>query len=92
MKIPRLDDPRDPRPGPGWIAVGNTDGAPLKPLVRCNCGTLIGIAAHSVAADGTVTASFFHDKGCDPARGCDWHEFITLDGYDGPAFGPGEGR
>lgn len=92
MNIPKLDDPRDLRPGAGWIAISSTDGRPLKPLIRCNCGALIGISAHSVATDGTVTASFLYDKGCDPVRGCGWHEFLVLESYNGPKFGPGEGR
>jgi hypothetical protein len=91
VAIPRLDGPRDSRPGPGWVEVVCRDnGAPLKPYIRCNCGKLLGIGLHSVAKDGTVTASFLHDApGSDP---CGWHEFLKLDGYAGPAFGPGEGR
>ena len=90
VTIPRLDGPRDPRPGPGWVEVISTDGKQLKPYIRCNCRKLLGIGLHSVHLDGTVTASFLHDApGTEP---CGWHEHLKLDGYNGPPFGPGEGR
>ena len=91
LRIPKMD-PLDGKPGgPGWCHVNAGDGRRLKPLIRCRCGWWCGIGLHSVAADGTVSASFHHTPECDPGRGCGWHAFVTLDGYDGPAFGPGEG-
>ena len=92
ITIPKLDGPRDPRPGPGWVAVIGNSGEPLKPYIRCNCGRLIGIGLHTIHADGTVTASFLHDEPNNPAMACGWHEFVKLEGYTGPAFGPLEGR
>lgn len=90
MTIPRLDGPRDPRPGPGWVAVTH-GGQPRKPYIRCNCGRLLGIGLHTVHPDGAVAASFLHDEP-GTGLGCGWHEFLKLDGYDGPMFGPLEGR
>jgi hypothetical protein len=88
--IPKLDSVDDERK-PGWLPIVSRDDAPLKPIVRCGgCGRLAGLGAHSVALDGTVTASFL-DVAPD-GTGCGWHEWIVLDRYDGPAFGPGEGR
>lgn len=70
---------------PGWWKVTNTDGVPLKPVIRCNCGHVSGIGLHHVHADGAVTASFYHKRGSvypeDP-NGCEWHEWIKLAGWD----------
>lgn len=69
---------------PGWFRVTDTNGNPLKPIIRCNCGSVSGIGLHHVHADGTVTASFYHKKGNvypeDP-DGCEWHVFLKLEGW-----------
>lgn len=76
IDIPRLEG-GDKTPGaPGWLSCQDTDGNQLKPLIRCNCGEIMGIDAHHVHADGTVTASF-HDR-----DGCGWHVWLKLASYD----------
>ena len=95
MNIPKLtknpdEDAHDPATrwlpaGPGWI-----ERAGFKPMVRCNCNRLVGLGAHTIAKSGLVSASFL-DLDLS-GGGCGWHVWITLDGYNGPAFGPGEGR
>jgi hypothetical protein len=85
-------------PGPAWFRVRSSDGRPLKPLIKCGCGRIMGIALHSVSAAGEVRASFYHPVkpleagSLDTEPGCGFHEFLELEGYDGPAFGPWEGR
>lgn len=97
MQIPRstYDEPTRP----AWIPVRLSGDRPGKPILRCACGDLIGLAAHSVAANGAVTASFYHHWSLEQvaalglrSQGCGFHEWLVLEGYDGPAFGPGEGR
>jgi hypothetical protein len=70
---------------PGWWKCTDTSGNPLKPLIRCNCGSVSGIGLHHVHADGTVTNSFYHQRGDvypqDP-KGCEWHVWLKLDGWD----------
>jgi hypothetical protein len=89
MKIPRGSyDNRALKPA--WLAVGaNADGTPHRPIIRCACGKLAGTRSHHVHADGRVTASFYHPlEGWDKydAPGCGFHEFLELEGYDGPEF------
>jgi len=74
-------------PGPCWIPVQNREGKALKPLIKCQCGRISGIGLHHVHADGTVTASFFHDAAPHPdigyaGGGCGWHVFLKLLDYD----------
>lgn len=90
MKIPKLIDHDDP--GPAWSPTQTQDGKPLKPIIKCRCGWFCGIGLHHVHSDGRVTASFYHSEECDPGRGCGFHEFIELEGYDGPEWLPGEGQ
>ncbi len=82
---------------PGWIQPVQTqeDGSVklLRPIIRCNCGRPCGIGLHHVHADGTVTASFFHDSTPHPeisypGGGCGWHVFLKLKDYDGGEFLP----
>lgn len=79
--------------GPCWIPIVSGDGRPLKPVVKCRCGRVGGLGLHTVAADGNVTASFFHplEGWASDGMGCGFHEFLKLEGYEGPAFGPHEG-
>lgn len=98
VRIPKLANLWDelvPPPlvvgSPGWVPLTTQDGRPARPLIRCNCGHLMGIGLHHVHVDGRVTASFYHkDYGEGGPRGCEWHVFLELDGYDGPEFPPSE--
>lgn len=80
---------------PAWLPLQNSAGAPVKPIIRCRCGSLMGIGLHHVHADGRVTASFYHwwpedsPQFKEYGQGCGFHEFLELDGYDGPEFPPG---
>jgi hypothetical protein len=84
-----LDDPVVGQPG--WWKVVGPDKKPRKPLIRCNCGYVSGIRLHHVHADGRVTASYYHKRGNsfpeDP-KGCEWHVFLKLDGWDGGDIPP----
>lgn len=80
---------------PCWSPCQDTDGNPLKPLIRCQCGRWMGIRLHHVHADGTVTASFYHRKGTnlaegDDPEGCEWHVWLKLKDYDLGDFPPGK--
>lgn len=95
VEIPKLVNYDDP--GPGWIAVSDSDGKALKPLIKCNCGKICGIQLHHVHADGRVTASFYHSearefteggKTYQHTPGCGWHVFLTLKDYDRGEFPP----
>ena len=94
LEIPKGDYDADP---PCWIPVScrNADGdlVPSKPLIKCTCGHISGIGLHHVHADGTVTASFFHDSSPHPdigyaGGGCGWHVFLKLKDYDQGEFLP----
>lgn len=91
VEIPRLENMGDDDEGPGWYRVVGSDGKPHKPIIRCKCGRLTGIGGHTVHADGTVTASFYHKRGNvypeDP-EGCEWHEYIRLLDYNCGHFEP----
>jgi len=77
---------------PAWIPIQNGDGTPAKPMIRCACGALMSIRLHHVHGDGRVTASFLHPivpqnpPQAPEHQGCGFHEFLVLDGYDGPEF------
>lgn len=79
---------------PCWIPnVEYGTEKPCKPLIKCNCGRISGIGLHHVHADGTVTASFFHDAAPHPeigyaGGGCGWHVFLKLADYDQGDFPP----
>lgn len=86
---------------PSWhrLRSKNEDGSytTLKPLIRCKCGMMTGIALHHVHADGKVTASFYDNKEDSFTHkgktykhepGCGWHVFLKLDGYDQGEFLP----
>ncbi len=92
MKIPRGDYDK-PEIAPAWLPIKEPTGKPLKPIIRCQCGELIDIGLHHVYADGRVTASFYHYWPPESAeakahQGCGFHEFLELEGYDGPEFPP----
>ncbi len=77
IEIPRGQSSAfDSPPDLAWFPV--TGGMPL---YRCGgCGELLALHRdHRIAADGTVTASMFHnpEKG-----GCGWHVFGRLMDWD----------
>ena len=77
---------------PCWFPVRDQSGNKIKPIIRCNCGTLVGIGLHHVWPDGRVTASFFHARvGEHPQghpSGCGWHVMVLLEGWDGGDYPP----
>ena len=85
MRIPRSSYDDDTAK-PAWLPIQGRKGQPLKPIVRCACGSLVGLRAHHVHADGRVTASFYHWWPPDSEmgrshQGCGFHEFLELEGY-----------
>ena len=76
-------------PTPCWVSLVDRDGKELKPIIRCQCGTLCGIRNHYVHPDGKVTASFYHSA--DMPGGCGWHVFLMLADWTGSEFPPGAG-
>ena len=75
-------------PAPCWMPIRD-----CKPLIKCQCGKICGIGLHHVHADGTVTASFFHDAAPHPdigyaGGGCGWHVWLKLMDYDCGDFPP----
>lgn len=78
---------------PAWLPIQNSAGAPLKPIIRCACGNLVGIGLHHVHADGRVTASFYHwwppeSEMGKAHQGCGFHEMIELADWTGQEFPP----
>lgn len=97
--IPEIHWRDEEKPGgPGWIRIReHGTEKPLKPLIRCKCGTVTGIGLHHVHADGRVTASFYdaepttwqaNGETYTKEPGCGWHVFIRLNGYDLGEFPP----
>lgn len=79
-------------PGPCWVP-RQYAGKAIKPYIKCQCGHLSYIGLHHVHADGTVTASFFHDAAPHPdigyaGGGCGWHVFLKLLDYDQGDYPP----
>ena len=96
VTIPRLPDESGiwddfPVVGkPGWFAC-TSGGNVVKPLIRCNCGSVSGIGLHHVHPDGTVTASFYHKRGTiypEDKDGCEWHVFLKLADWSGEDIPP----
>jgi hypothetical protein len=93
VKIPKGDYDK-PEIAPAWLPIEDTAGQPMKPIIRCRCGRLMGIGLHHVHPDGRVTASFLHPEqpggagSTDNQAGCGFHECLELEGYDGPEFPP----
>lgn len=59
-----------PTPAWGWNADGTV-------WVRCQCGIPMDLhGTHSVAEDGTVSPSLWHDE-----AECGWHVFAVLSGW-----------
>lgn len=87
VRIPRLANVWEDA-GPGWAPDTRADGRPCHPLVKCRCGAILHVTAHTVHEDGRLTASFYHrfEPPAPPReveRSCGWHEFLTLEGWDG---------
>ncbi len=80
---------------PAWLPIQDSAGKLARPIIRCRCRRLMGIRLHHVHADGRVTESFYHlhptaeEEPRPEWRGCGFHEYLELDGYDGPEFPPG---
>lgn len=77
---------------PGWIrrktwrAGKNDPGLPVKPVLRCNCGHILGLSEYRVAADGRVTPEFEHSMA--DAGGCGWKVWLELADYTDGEFRP----
>lgn len=89
VEIPRGDYDS---PAPCWVP-RTYAGKTVKPAIKCQCGQVRNIGLHHVHADGTVTASFFHDAAPHPeigyaGGGCGWHVFLKLKDYDQGDFPP----
>ena len=80
MKIPKSTyEASDVKPA--WLPSYDQRGNQRKPVIRCQCGMLIGLGAHSVDLDGTVRNSFAHTP---PVAGaCGFHEHLQLEGWIG---------
>lgn len=63
----------DGTPGPWWQPMDTEAGATA--YVKCPNGHIAGIGSHTIHDDGRVEPSVV----CDGE--CDWHEFITLEGW-----------
>lgn len=92
VTIPRLANIWEDA-GPGWAPDVLCDGRHCHPLVKCRCGAILHVTAHTVHEDGRLTASFYHQF-APPApvreieRSCGWHEFLILDGWSGGLIPP----
>lgn len=78
--------------GPCWVPRHIGDRI-LRPFIVCRCNRACFISLHHVHADGTVTASFFHDTEPHPeigyvGGGCGWHVFLKLANYGEGEFPP----
>lgn len=80
---------------PCWIPVVNPEGERIRPAVRCKCGSYCSIQLHHIHEDGTVTASFYHQKADgqkEPHIGCEWHVYLKFEDYDWGEFKPEKSR
>lgn len=95
-EVPKVNHDDTEKVKPGWLSISDTDGNPLRPIIRCNCGQYIGLANHHVHADGTITASFYDSnqpfqwKGqtVHNPNGCGWHVHLKLLDYNGGEWPP----
>lgn len=75
VQIPRVEKrQRNVEPMPAW---GRDAGGHL--WLRCKCGLPMGLDDHTVAADGTVSPSLWHQ---DDGHGCGWHVWGRLLDWD----------
>ena len=61
------------------------NGHAAVPVLRCNCGKIIRLLDHHIAADGSLTPSVWHD-----VPGCGWHVWARLEGWDQGEWQVGE--
>ncbi len=94
MTLRRLEEFAN-RPGqPGWIRrTESAGGRPVKPVLRCQCGHVLGLAEYSVDAKGLVSPAFEHTEMTDRFFGlhCGWRAELQLADYrdgDFPATMP----
>ena len=88
MKIPKSNlAEENENVCPAWIPIQDTEGKPLRPIIRCKCGELCGIGWHHIHKDGRVTASFYHHA---PAinNPCGFHVYIELENWTGEEYLP----
>jgi hypothetical protein len=62
---------RNVDPKPAWVR--DSKG---RLFIRCECGLLMGLTHHSIAADGTVSPSLYH---AEPQ--CGWHVWGRLEDW-----------
>jgi hypothetical protein len=77
---------------PGWdlsrdpaLVEKHAKGRDVALVLRCNCGKVIRLLDHRIAADGTLSPSIWHD-----IPGCGWHVFGKLQGWDGVEWDVGK--
>lgn len=77
---------------PSWVSIVHQDDTPARPLIICKCGAILGIDAHHIHKDGTVTASFYHKEGSGNMPACGWHVFLKLKDWLGYEFLPHQSK
>lgn len=72
---------------PGWIRrTENRTGKPVKPIVRCQCGELVGLADYHLSAEGLVFPAFTHSGDAHTGPGCGWRATLQLADYRDGCF------
>jgi hypothetical protein len=64
----------EPSPAWGWHDYTGDEDEPTL-FLRCACGMLTGLGKHTIADNGDVSPSIYHQQGCG------WHVFGTLVGW-----------
>ena len=91
--LPKVKPARGVELGPGWIPCQDLDGKVVHPIIRCRCGDLLGIGKHSISESGEVNNSFYDRESLNHGngnKGCGWHVWLHLDGWEGGAIAPAE--
>lgn len=82
IEIPKTNE--DLSNNPCWIDTYDTQNNRVRPHIKCMCGANTNIGNHHIHADGTITASYFHNPGCG------WHVFLKMKDWDGGELLPGQ--
>lgn len=82
IDVPRHVGP-DAQPSLSWKPVHASTRDRFKATLVCSRGHKMTLRGHEIAADGTASPSVV----C-PVSGCDFHEFIRLDGWPALAQEP----